>query len=143
VWAWVIENYLAHQWRIDVREILERHRAQGDLAVLVSSGPEPLLRHIGLSLGVEHVLGTNFETRGGRYTGRAIKPICIGEFKAKFAQKYLQDQGYPVDYEKSKTYADSTTDLELLEMVGHPVATYPDDALRKIAQSRGWTIYPK
>jgi phosphoserine phosphatase len=27
-------------------------------------------------------------------------------------------------------------------MVGHPVATYPDDGLRPIALERGWQIFP-
>jgi phosphoserine phosphatase len=47
-----------------------------------------------------------------------------------------------VDLAESYAYADSTSDLHLLEMVGHPVATYPDDGLRPIALERGWQIFP-
>ena len=30
--------------------------------------------------------------------------------------------------------------LGLFEMVGHPVAVYPDRKLRALAEARGWTI---
>ena len=38
----------------------------------------------------------------------------------------------------SYAYADSYTDLPLLEWVGHAVAVYPDDELATHAQSQGW-----
>jgi len=28
-------------------------------------------------------------------------------------------------------------------MVGHPVAVYPDDALRLLAVERGWRVFPE
>ena len=37
-------------------------------------------------------------------------------------------------------YADSFTDLPLLEWVGHAVAVCPDDELATHAQSQGWQI---
>ena len=44
------------------------------------------------------------------------------------------------DLKRSFAYADSFADRHLLAMVGHPVATNADAALRKIAESRGWII---
>ncbi|MCL4235023.1 MAG: hypothetical protein KJ042_10940, partial [Deltaproteobacteria bacterium] len=37
-------------------------------------------------------------------------------------------------------YTDNFPDLTLLERVAHPVAVNPDDALRAVAESRGWPI---
>ncbi len=39
-------------------------------------------------------------------------------------------------------YADSSLDAPVLEMVGNPVATYPDQELLTLAQRRGWQILP-
>jgi phosphoserine phosphatase len=47
-----------------------------------------------------------------------------------------------VDFEASYAYADSISDRFLLDMVANPVATYPDDQLRAVAQERGWQIFP-
>ena len=33
---------------------------------------------------------------------------------------------------------DALTDIDLLEMVGRPVAVYPDEGLRAVAEERGW-----
>jgi HAD superfamily hydrolase (TIGR01490 family) len=142
VWDWMAAEYMTPYWRSDSLGLLEQHRAQGDLVVLVSSGPDALIRRIAQQLGAEHGIGTRFEQTDGHYTGRSQKPICIDSFKASLAQDYLRQAGLEVDLAGSYAYADSTSDLYLLEMVGHPVATYPDEGLRPIAVERGWQIFP-
>ena len=43
----------------------------------------------------------------------------------------------------SVAYADSIYDLPVLEMVGRPVAVYPDEELAAVALERGWTVVPE
>jgi putative phosphoserine phosphatase/1-acylglycerol-3-phosphate O-acyltransferase len=45
-----------------------------------------------------------------------------------------------VNWAVSYAYADGGTDVDLMSQVGHPVAVFPDDILRAVAQSRGWPI---
>ena len=142
VWDWVAAEYLTPYWRADSLQLIEWHRTQGDLILLVSSGPDALVRRIAQQLGAEHGIGTRFEQVNGHYTGRSQLPVCIDGFKASLAQDYLRQAGLDVDLAGSYAYADSTSDLHLLEMVGHPVATYPDQGLRPIALERGWQIFP-
>jgi len=142
IWKWVVESSLRDYWRSDTCELLKEHLEQGDLVVLVSGGPLPLLRAIGRYLSTPHVIGTALETRDGRYTGRSLRPVCIDENKASLTKAYLFQNRFVVDLENSYTYADSTADISLLEMVGNPVVTYPEDDLRIIALERGWRIFP-
>ena len=142
IWDWITDNYLPGNWRDDVREILESHLAAGDVVVLVSSGPLPLTHHIAHHLGADHAVGTDLEIRDGRYTGRSLRPICIDTYKASMAQDYLQKNSFNIDLTGSHSYADSTSDLPILEMVGHPVAVYPDGDLLNIAITREWKILP-
>lgn len=142
VWDWVATEFLTPYWRNDSLALLQKHREAGDLVLLVSSGPDALIRRIAQHLGAEHGIGTRFEQANGRYTGRSQPPICIDAFKASLAKDYLKESGYEVDLAESYAYADSTSDLHLLEMAGHPVATYPDAGLRPIAIERGWRIFP-
>jgi HAD superfamily hydrolase (TIGR01490 family) len=142
VWDWVVNEFLSQHWRVDTRQVLDRHCREGDLVVLVSGGPVPLLERIATEIGVDAVVGTRYEQRNGRYTGRSLEPVCLDENKASLAKGYLLEKGLDVDYQASAAYADSISDLQLLEMVGNPVATYPDEALRQIAGERGWASFP-
>jgi len=141
-WDWVVSEFMTPYWRADSLDLIRAHRDAGDLVLLVSSGPDALIRRVAQQVGAEHGIGTRFEQVDGHYTGRSLPPICIDEHKASLAQAYLQQAGYKVDLQASYAYADSTSDLKLLEMVGHPVATYPDDGLMPIAVERGWQIFP-
>jgi HAD superfamily hydrolase (TIGR01490 family) len=142
VWNWNIDHFIKHFWRQDILQVLEKHQEVGDLVMLVSSGPQPMLKTIAHSLGVEHAIGTRFEMQDGHYTGRSLRPVCIDQYKAILAKEHLQNLGIPVDYDSSYAYADSTSDLSLLEMAGNPVAVYPGEQLKQIATQRGWQIIP-
>lgn len=142
VWDWVVEQFLSLHWRQDTRHLLDKHSAAGDLVMLVSAGPAPLLRRIADEIGAGHVVGTEFEVRRGRYTGRSLPPVCIEENKAALTKAYLEGRSIQVDFQGSYSYADAISDLPLLEMVGNPVAVYADDELRRVALDRGWELFP-
>jgi HAD superfamily hydrolase (TIGR01490 family) len=142
VWDWAVRRFLNQHWRAETRALLDEHRQNNDLVMLVSSGPLPLVQRIAKELGAEHAMGTRLEIRDGRYTGRYLKPVCIDRHKASLPQEYLRELDLTIDLGASFAYADSITDLPLLEMVAHPVAVYPDDELRAIAVERGWRIFP-
>ena len=142
IWNWVVEEFLSHHWRMDARRLLDNHRAAGDLVMLVSAGPQPLLERIAREVGASHVVATAFELRNGRYTGRSLEPVCIDENKASMAKAYLERQEIEIDFQASFAYADAGSDLHLLELIGIPVAVYPDEELRLAAKERDWQIFP-
>ncbi len=137
---WVAQHYLEGTWHAPVRARLEEHLERGDTVILVSAAPLPLVAAIARHLGVAHAVGTRFEVVAGRYTGRVIPPPVLNEQKLVQAQAYLRSRSLPTDLTDSWAYADSITDLALLEAVAHPVAVFPDSALREIAQHRGWEV---
>ena len=49
-----------------------------------------------------------------------------------------EERGY--DLAECYAYSDSSTDLPMLEAVGHPVAVNPDSSLRATALGRDWPI---
>jgi len=142
IWDWIAEEFLSSQWWEDSLELVSDHQSAGDLVMLVSASPKPILEGIADRIGVKHAIGTDSEIRDGRYTGGIRGPVCIAENKAKMTQQYLQDNNIEVDLSECYAYADSPGDSHLLEMVGHPFATHPDDELRVIAMERGWKILP-
>jgi putative phosphoserine phosphatase/1-acylglycerol-3-phosphate O-acyltransferase len=142
VFDWVADEQVVPSMRPDVRELLRQHQAQGHRVVLVSGTFQPLLETIGARLEVTECVGTRLEVRGGRFTGRATAPVCLGPGKVERVRQFLAEQGATIDMDASFAYGDGEWDVPVLETVGHPVAVYPEPGLLAQAQRRGWPVFP-
>jgi HAD superfamily hydrolase (TIGR01490 family) len=80
-------------------------------------------------------LGTD---RDGKFTGRLDRLPPTGEARALTLARYAADEN--LDLGESVAYADSASDLPLLECVGFPVAVNPEAKLAAIARRRGWHV---
>jgi len=137
---WVVENYIESTANVGLIMRLRSHVTQGHTVVLVSAMLAPALALIGEHLGVAGTVGTALEFVDGRCTGRVIPPVCMGADKARLTKEWLNARGITLDLASSYAYADSISDLALLEMVGHPVAVYPDAQLAALARARHWDV---
>lgn len=140
VWNWVVTQYLGRVWRQEGVALIKEHKTSGDLVVLVSAGPTPLTERIAHELGADLAVGTQPALREGRYTGGIAGEVCLDEQKAALTRSTLAARGLEIDWVQSTAYADGGTDLALLEMVGKPVAFFPDDHLKPIALARNWKV---
>jgi len=140
VWDWVATEYLGKVWRPQGLAQIKEHNAKGDLVVLVSAGPTPLTARIAKEVGADLAVGTEPAVRNGCFTGGVNGEICLDEQKAVLTRSALATQFPDIDWANSAAYADGETDLALLEMVGHPVAFFPDEHLKPIAAMRGWRV---
>ena len=61
-----------------------------------------------------------------------------GESRASALFDYAEAEG--LDLAESVAYADSTSDLPMLEVVGFPVAVNPETRLAALARKRGWLV---
>lgn len=120
------------------RAVLERHRAEGDLLVLLTSSSRYAAELAREEFGLDDVLFQAYETEGGRFTGAPVLPICYGPGKVEVATAWAREAG--VDLARSAFYTDSSTDLPMLERVGRPFAVQPDPRLRVVARARGWPV---
>ncbi|OWJ90760.1 phosphoserine phosphatase [Pseudomonas sp. A46] len=118
--------------------LLAEHRAAGDRLVIITATNRFVTAPIARRLGVEHLLATECEMAGGRYTGRTTDVPCFREGKVTRLARWLGETGLTL--EGSAFYSDSMNDLPLLEQVTHPVAVDPDPALRAEADRRGWRV---
>lgn len=120
------------------RALVERHRAQGDTLLIVTSTNRFVTAPIAREFGVEHLLATDPEERDGRYTGNVAGTPCYREGKVERLREWLATHAQTLA--GSFGYSDSHNDLPLLNLVAHPVAVDPDDILRAEAERRGWPI---
>ncbi len=134
------EEQILPNLRPDVLERLHMHQEAGHLVTLVSGTFAPLLETIARQIEVSHAIGTPLEIQNGQLTGHIVPPLCQGKGKPRRVRDYLAKKGLEIDWEASFAYADRDTDIPLLDLVDHPVAVYPDEALLAHARAREWTV---
>jgi fatty acyl-CoA reductase len=74
----------------------------------------------------------------GTYRGELTDVPPTGEARAQALMDYAAEHGF--DLAESVAYADSTSDLPMLEAVGFPVAVNPETRLAALARKRGWLV---
>ena len=107
-------------------ELIEHHHAAGRDVVIVSTSGAEVVEPIGEMLGADRVIATKMVQADGRYTGE-IEFYAYAENKATAIRELADEVGY--DLANSYAYSDSSTDLPMLEAVGHPYAVNPDKVL--------------
>jgi alcohol-forming fatty acyl-CoA reductase len=119
-----------------VRRIRE-HRAAGHTTILITGVVRPLTRPLQplFDVIVAADLGVDEE---GRCTGFLTGPPVVGESRAAWLKHYATQHGIALD--RSFAYADSHSDLPMLETVGNAVAVSPDIALMRAATRNQWSV---
>jgi phosphoserine phosphatase len=74
----------------------------------------------------------------GTFSGQLLNAPPTGESRAQALYDYAAAHG--LDPAEGVAYADSTSDLPLLEAVGFPVAVNPETRLAALARKRGWLV---
>ena len=74
----------------------------------------------------------------GALSGRLAAPPPAGEARSALLERYAAANG--IALAESFAYADSLSDLPMLEIAGTPVAVNPDARLSSIARQRGWRV---
>jgi HAD superfamily hydrolase (TIGR01490 family) len=105
------------------------------IATAASQDTADMIAHV---LGFDGALGTPLESVDGVYTGRLSGPMAYGEGKAEALRTLAEREGF--DLTASYAYSDSSSDLPMLETVGHPVAVNPDAELARRAREGDWEV---
>jgi HAD superfamily hydrolase (TIGR01490 family) len=123
------------------RDLVARHCGAGDLCAVVTATNSFVTAPIAREFGVPHLVATEPETAGGRFTGRVAGIPCFREGKIRRVDEWLEGLGHRWgEFEQSAFYSDSHNDLPLLERVRQPVAVDPDPQLAAEAARRGWPV---
>ncbi|WP_296324032.1 HAD-IB family hydrolase [Winogradskyella sp.] len=133
----VYKKHLAHTIYPESRELIKSHIEKGHRVVIISAATIYQIKPIAKELGVEDIYCTEMEVIKGKFTGK-ITEMCWGEGKANAGRKFAKENN--IDLAKSYFYTDSFDDYPLLDIVGNPYATNPDDRLSQVAFESGWPI---
>ena len=115
---------------------LRKHKEAGHRVVLLSGALDFLLEPMrGM---VDDVLCASLEEEDGVYTGELTGAPIAGDARARMLASFARKRN--LDLSNSYAYADSISDLPMLEAVGNPVAVNPDRRLAAAAKDRGWQV---
>ncbi len=114
---------------------VRRHKALGHRTVLITGALDFVVEPM-RPLFDEVVCARLARDEEGLLTGRLEQLPPTGEARALVLAEYATAEG--LDLGESIAYADSASDLPLLECVGFPVAVNPEAKLAAIARRRGW-----
>jgi phosphoserine phosphatase len=105
--------------------------------VLITGAIRPLTRP--LRPLFDHIEAADLAVdAAGVCTGFLASSPLVGESRAAWMRSYAAE--HDVDLAASYAYADSHSDLPLLEAVGRPVAVRPDISLFRHARRAHWDI---
>lgn len=121
--------------------LVNQHKAAGDLCIVITATNSFVTKPIAAAYGIEHLIGTDPEMKGGEYTGGVQGVPSFQEGKVTRINQWLAEHGKQLtDFETSYFYSDSHNDLPLMKLVTNPVAVDADDTLTAYAQQHGWPL---
>jgi HAD superfamily hydrolase (TIGR01490 family) len=119
-----------------IRRVRE-HRALGHRTLLITGALDFVVEPL-KPLFDEVICASLGETEYGTFNGELLHGPPTGEARALAMLDYAAAEN--LELEESVAYADSASDLPMLEVVGHPVAVNPEPKLATIARKRGWHV---
>lgn len=135
--AWELFSHLilTKSFPSGIRRVRE-HRALGHRTILITGALDFVVEP--LRPLFDEIVAANLSVKDGRLTGELDTGPPTGEARALAMKAYADAEGLRMD--QGVAYADSASDLPMLEAVGHPVAVNPEAKLAAIARRRGWHV---
>ncbi|MGH8278099.1 MAG: HAD family hydrolase [Gammaproteobacteria bacterium] len=123
---------------VTARALLAGHRNSGHELAIITATNRFIAEPIAAELEVPHLLATDPEYDGRRFTGRVAGVPCFREGKLQHLHDWLARVGRtPAE---TWCYSDSHNDLPLLQNASHPVAVNPDTLLAEYAAEHHWPV---
>jgi HAD superfamily hydrolase (TIGR01490 family) len=123
----------------DVTDEIIMHRANGGRLVILSSSLKQICGLFVEHLGMDDALCSELGAEDGILTGRSAGMLCFGPEKLERMKKYCEiNNNTPA---MAWYYADSWSDVPVLEAVGYPVCINPDKKLLRKALTNNWKVH--
>ncbi len=126
---------LAKSFPAAIRRVRE-HRRLGHRTVLITGALHFVIEPIRPLF--DDIVCAEMTVDRGAYTGELHDVPPTGENRAQAMMDYADL--HDLDLRESVAYADSTSDLPMLDVVGFPVAVNPETRLAALARKRGWLV---
>ncbi len=134
-WELFSDHLLEKSFPEGIRRVRE-HRRLGHRTMLLTGALDFVIEP--LRPLFDDVVCARLDRRDGRLIGQLTEAPPTGEARALLLAAYAEREGLALT--EAVAYADSASDLPMLESVGYPVAVNPEPRLATIARRRGWHV---
>jgi HAD superfamily phosphoserine phosphatase-like hydrolase len=134
-WELTSDLLLAKSFPAGIRRVRE-HRALGHRTLLITGALDFVIEPFRALF--DDVVCAHMGEHGGELSGEMVEAPPTGEARALIMADYARQHG--LDLAECVAYADSTSDLPMLEAAGYPVAVNPETKLAALARKRGWLV---
>jgi fatty acyl-CoA reductase len=118
-----------------IRRVRE-HRQRGHRTLLITGALDLVIEP--LRPLFDDIIAAEMSSSDGTWDGQLTTVPPTGEARYQTLVDYAAE--HDLDLRESVAYADSSSDLPMLEAVGFPVAVNPETKLASLARRRGWLI---
>lgn len=115
---------------------IRAHREAGHRVIFITGSLDFVMEPLANLADI--VVTARLRERDGLFIGDMERPPLVGEARSSWLRAHAKECG--ADLANCYAYADSMSDLPLLESVGNPVVVNPDVALARIARVRRWPV---
>jgi HAD superfamily phosphoserine phosphatase-like hydrolase len=134
-WELTSDLLLANSFPAGIRRVRE-HRALGHRTLLITGALDFVIEPFRTLF--DDVVCAHMGQHNGELSGEMVEAPPTGEARALIMADYAAEHG--LDLAECVAYADSTSDLPMLEAAGYPVAVNPETKLAALARKRGWLV---
>lgn len=118
------------------RDLIKQLRQQNYWLFTISASQSDIVEMLARYYMFDNYGGSVYETKDGYYTGQKL--LLTRERKPKFLQELVTKHG--ASWKGSIAVGDSESDIPMLDIVEHPIAFNPTQALFAHAQTQGWKV---
>ncbi|WP_342527066.1 HAD-IB family hydrolase [Chryseomicrobium sp. FSL W7-1435] len=129
---------MADDFNQEVINRLNWHHQQGHRVLVISGAFDVMLDEVLKELPIDEKLGTQVPFENGKLV--KVRELSHVHERQKLVRIEESLEGVEVNWEESYAYGDSIYDVDVLDLVGHPVAVQPDVELKRYAKEQGWEI---
>jgi alcohol-forming fatty acyl-CoA reductase len=134
-WELTSDLLVAKSFPAGIRRVRE-HRALGHRTLLITGALDFVIEPFRPLF--DDVICAHMSADGGLLSGELDEAPPTGEARAVIMASYADEHG--LDLAECVAYADSTSDLAMLEAAGYPVVVNPETKLAALARRRGWHV---
>jgi len=136
-WELTSDLLLAKAFPAGIRRVRE-HRALGHRTLLITGALDFVIEPFRPLFDDVVCAHMSVGVRNGELSGELKEAPPTGEARALIMAEYAA--AHSLRLSECVAYADSTSDLPMLEASGYPVAVNPETKLAAIARKRGWHV---
>jgi len=123
---------------MDALTRISQHRSRGVRVVLVTGSLDFIIEPLAASVEADDIIAVHMDDVDGHLSGTLTSEPIGDREKARIIREYAERNH--IDLAASYGYADSSSDMPMLDAVGHATVVNPKSKLRRVAADRGWQI---